>query len=213
MTSAKKRDAQPQPRLFPFIIIWTIACFLAACVLVLLSDLGPGFEISNSIYFAILSTLQFFVIYRFLHVELQNWIPLAVAGAIAGALVSHAFPTDFSRDLSPQFEYTLSFLFLWGVPPLFQWAALRKRFRYHVLWLLAAVVNGPLGAFFVFGDSGFGGFFIQMLGDTCCLRYSNVLIGSAIAASLALPTLVQGLILFVVVKQGDKSVSVDQTSK
>lgn len=112
----------------------------------------------------VLATLQFLWLRRSFGVSLRGWVPLAVAGAILGelafqlfdALVVHPFPPKlYSSSFAPpepehimQLKYavyhTARYCVLWSTPMLLQWLLLRKRFRGHGLWLLAALVHAPL---------------------------------------------------------------------
>lgn len=212
MSDAKKRDDQPQPRLFPFIIAWTLGCFLA-------SWLASSTEFARSlmgfslVFFVTLSTLQYFVIYRFLHLEIRAWIPLSVAGAIAGSLTIEANLLNVAIDPIPSLAPAVGYLLAFGLPPVFVWTALRKRFIYHSLWLLAAVVMGPFGMIALYVE-GRGGIFVRVLDNFGPIgRDQFYLLSIAYAADFALPSIILGLILYVVVKRGGKADTVDHATE
>lgn len=216
MTSARKRDEQPQPRLFPFIIVWTLACSLASgFVLIMFNALGLLGSLNIAIWFLLLvfgffpavAAVQFFVIRQFLRVELRGWIPLSLVGAFVGALGAMFFFAGATTAWSERLFLGIFFLLLWGTPAAFQWFLLRQRFVNHALWLLAAVVTGPVFGFIVTSDEA-GNILFALLPNVGPLLY----VPTVIAAGLALPFMVQGLALFVVVKLSGNPNSVDQAA-
>ena len=128
-------------------------------------DYDIEFLVYKVAFFAILSALQLLWVRRQLRVRLQRWIPLALLGALAGTVASmllhdHVIgphlPTYYNEvwnlplaELVPimRLKYTADYFasgtLLWSLPLIFQWAALRKHFRHHALWLLAAVAHNP----------------------------------------------------------------------
>ena len=206
MDDAKKRDDRPQPRLFPFIIAWATVCFLASVLILIIIYILPynTATISNLAYMAALSAMQFYVMRRCLNLELHSWIALAIAGAVALIFVRYAFDPISLEFLPRQIQFAASLSALWGVPAICQWIALRKRFSNHLLWLLAAIVTGPLGLFFATA-------IMDSPGITYDLNSPSLSIG-VLAAGFAAPSIVQGLILYVVVKGGGKADALDQTA-
>ncbi len=204
MSKARKREHQPNPKLFPFILAWTLGCLLASWV-ISFSEIRMGLLGFNLLYFAILSALQYLVIYRFLHLEIRGWIPLSLAGAIAGSFIIEAIPLDASFDVIPNFIAAVAYLLAFGTPPIFVWLALRRRFLYHRLWLMAAIVMGPFGMIALHIE-GCGGIFVRILDIFGPIsRDSLYLLSTAYVADFALPSIVLGLILYVVVKRGGKT--------
>ena len=206
MSDAKKRENQPQTRLFPFIIAWATVCFLASVLNLIVIYVLPynTATISNLAYMAALSTSQFFVMRRYFNLELQSWIALAIAGAVALIFVRYAFDYISLEFLPRQIQFAVSASTLWGVPAFCQWFALRKRFSNHLLWLLATIVTGPLGAFFATT-------IMDSPGITYGLNPPWLSFG-VLAAGFAVPSIVQGLILYVVVKGGGKADALNQAA-
>lgn len=206
----------PRPRLFRFTVAWFIAWFLASWFsdLLLGVDQGYGFQPQVLLYFTLLSVFQFFVIRRFLLVELHVWIPLTIAGAVTGLLCYHMMADNGMLFSPSQLDFIIFYLTLWSTPPLFQWLALRSRFRFHALWLLAALIIAPLSWYLYSVDNL--GVFMQALPALASLVRSSVLFdllaGLLGTADSAIPALILGLVLFVVVSQGGKSASPDKTA-
>jgi hypothetical protein len=206
MSDAKKRDDQPQPKLFPFIIAWTLGCFIVGWLYLLalthLVTVGIVYGIAIVLFvnlglFACTSTVQFFVIRRYLFVELRAWMPLAIVGVSAGMAALELLPRliPFKPEQQPLAQF--AFVFMWILPAVFQWFLLRKRFVNHWLWLLAAVIMGPV---FIFVYRQGDGIFRTLLTDPD----SMILRTAALAADFALPSIILGLVLYVVINQGDK---------
>ena len=206
MDNGKKRDDRPQPRLFPFIIAWTLGCIVASWIhLLAMSHLitagivtGRNFVILVNVgLFASTATAQFFAIRRFLGVDLRGWAPLAVAGVIIGILALELLPrliTDFAEQ-EPVARF--AFVLMWIMPAILQWSLLRKRFVNHGLWLLAAVIMGPVFAFvYRHGD----GIFRSLLADPSWI----ILRTAAHAADFVFPSIILGLVLYVVIIQNRK---------
>ncbi len=210
-----KQQHQPQSRLLPFIIAWAFACLVASSLsyFLVFRMLSGTLEAYNLALFSLLATLQYFVIYRFLHVEIRRWIPLSVAGTVTGLIFLRAFPFGSTIDFIPNISAAIVYLLIWGMPAIFQWTALRKRFRYHALWLLAAVVIGPLGGLVILPESP--GIFKQALSVFCCHTGSNELFLQSIAfvADFAIPSIVLGLIFYYVVTKGGESDPVDRAGQ
>ena len=199
----------PRPRLFRFIVAWFSAWFLASWFsdVLLGVDQGYGFQPQVLLYFTLLSVFQFIVIRRFLLVELRVWIPLTIAGAVTGLIVFHMMIDAGMFFSSSRLEFIIFYLTLWSTPPLFQWLALRSRFRFHALWLLAALIIAPLSWHLYNGDNL--GVFMQALPALASLVRSSqvfdLLAGALETADSAIPALILGLVLFAVVTQGGKS--------
>lgn len=212
MGDVKKRDDRPKPKLFPFIIAWTLACLLASWV-INSSEIRMSLLGFNLLYFATLSTLQYFVIYRFLHLEIRGWIPLSLAGAIAASFAIEAIPLNITFDLIPNSVPAIGYLLAFGLPPIFVWVALRRRFLYHKLWLLAAMVMGPFGMIALHIE-GRGGIFVRILDIFGSISLDSLyLLSIAYVVDFALPSIVLGLILYVVVTRGGKSDALNHTVK
>ena len=214
MADAKKRDDQPQAKLFPFILVWALGCFLASWLYILLLDEldylagleGLGYLlILNLGLFIAISTVQFYVIRRYLYVELRGWVPLSLAGVIAGIVAMHLLSGIGLYLEQPVFA--LAFALAWGMPAVFQWFILRKRFVNHGLWLLAAAIMGPVYAFVFAHDDGI----LATLAQNLFPGANGVLLETAaLAGDFVLPPIILGLILFVVVKLGGKSEAVEE---
>ena len=140
MSDAKKRDEQPRPKLVPFIMAWSLGCFLASWPVMLLvakleiadnSDWPAFFLLIGLGLFATTATVQFFVILRFLKVELLSWIPLSLAGVVIGIFAVALLPASTTIAFSPRHMYAAVFFLLWGMPAVLQWMLLRKLFLYH----------------------------------------------------------------------------------
>lgn len=198
MSDAKKRDGQPQPKLFPFIIAWALGCFLASWLYILLLyelDNLPGLDravyvlIVNLGLFTVTSTAQFFAIRRFLYVELRGWVPLAIVGVSAGIAALELLPRliPFKPEQQPLARF--AFVFMWILPAVFQWTSLRKRFVNHWLWLLAAVIMGPV---FIFVYRQGDGIFRGLLTNPEWLTLRT----AALAADFVLPSIILGLVLY-----------------
>lgn len=197
----------PHPKLFRFVIAWLAVWVLASKLpVILLQPADVSFsEIHTLFYFTALGTLQYFVIRRFLRVDLRAWAPLAIAGAIAGVIGFRAFISSSAFLAGGQFAMVAAFLLLWSTPPIFQWLALRNRFRNHTLWLLAAVVIAPLSYFLSAGQNP--GIFQPALGLLHELTgiASPVLQIAANWADSAIPAVVLSLALYAIATQGNQA--------
>ncbi|MDE2638238.1 MAG: hypothetical protein OXI30_17865 [Chloroflexota bacterium] len=206
MDDVKKRDNLPQPRLFPFITAWTLGCFLASWLhLLAMSHLitagivtGKNFVILVNVgLFASTSSAQFLAIRRFLGVDLRGWAPLAVAGVIIGILALELFPRLITNFLEQEPVARFAFVLMWTMPAILQWSLLRKRFVNHGLWLLAAVIMGPVFAFvYRHGD----GIFRSLLADPSWITLRT----AAHSADFVFPSIILGLVLYVVIIQNRK---------
>lgn len=196
-----------RPKLFRFVIAWLVVWSLASQLPAILpKPADPPFsEIHTLLYFTALGALQFFVIRRFLHVELRAWAPLTFAGAIVGIIGFKAFISSSAFLVGGQFAIVTAFLLLYSSPPIFQWIALRKRFRNHLIWLLAAVVIAPLSYFLGTGQNP--GIFVPALGLLHDLTgiASPVLQCIASWADGAIPAAVLSLALYAIVTQGNQA--------
>ena len=203
MSDAKKREDRTQARLFPFIIAWMLGCFVASWLhLLAMSHLisagivtGKNFVILVNVgLFASTSTAQFYAIRRFLGVNLRGWAPMAVAGVIIGILALELFPRLITGFPEQEPVARFAFLLMWIMPAILQWSLLRKRFVNHGLWLLAAVIMGPVFAFvYRNGD----GIFRSLLADPS----GKILRTAAHAADFVFPSIILGLVLYVVIVQ------------
>ena len=124
-----------------------------------------GFFLRKAVFFAALSTLQALWVRRQFRSQLRHWIPLSLLGALAGTAAflvvdSYVLPPYLSMyyielwslsvpeaarimRLKQVAEYLAEGTLLWSLPVAFQWAALRKHYRRHALWLLAALAHNP----------------------------------------------------------------------
>ncbi len=208
MDSVKKRDDRPKPRLSPFILAWALGCFCASWLYILAMShvISTGIVtgrtyviLFNMGLFASISTAQFFVIRRFLRVEFRAWAPLAVVGVLAGIVILELLPGLIPRfpERAPAAQF--GFVLMWIMPTIFQWSVLRQRFVYHGLWLLAAVVMGPIFAF-VYGHND--GIVKALFPDNHWIFVRT----AVLAADFVLPSIVLGMVLYVVISQGGKPV-------
>ena len=194
------------PGYFRLLSPWTLGCFLASWLYLLalthLVTVGIVGGIAIVLFvnlglFACTSIVQFFVIRRYLFVELRAWIPLAIAGVITAIVALQVIPIliPFSPESQPLARH--AHLLIWIMPAIFQWILLRKRFVSHWLWLLAAVVMGPVFAFVYQNNDGI---VITLVPD----RDVTVLRTAALAHKVAdffLPAIILGLVLYVVINQ------------
>jgi len=158
-------------------------------------------------------------------ISLRMWLPLALLGFIAGEFAFQIFDANVIYPFPPklysgsrtmpepqhimQLKYTLyqtvRWFLLWSTPLIFQWLALRKRFRQHGLWLLAAFVSAPLN----FVMSEYGGIFVgalRMIGNATgisLIRDAQPLGSIAAWLDTATPTMIMGLALYWLLTQGE----------
>lgn len=196
-------------------IVWVLVCLFASWQTLLIVKTFYGtVEVFSLLYFSLLSIMQYLVIYQFLQVDIRLWVPLSVAGALAGPVLNRALSFGSAIDPFPYLVPAVGYLMIWGLPALFHWVPLRARFRYHGLWLLAAVVMGPLGAFFV-GMDARAGIFAQAVATFSRLTSSNSIFlqFNAVAADFAMPSIILGLVLYAVVSQGGKATPMENTDR
>ena len=207
MTQEIKQQDQRQPKLFRFILAWFLAWLAAGWLSVLLLSRANSFHLESYLlaYFALLGTLEFVAIRLFLHVALRRWIFLTIAGSVTGIISFHIMQPLSNYNFPLFLNILFTSLLLNSTPPIFQWMALRKRYRYHALYLLAALAIAPLGAYLM--DTRNDGVFKNALRSLGLLTDSSATVLQTIAntADAAIPAVVLGLVLFVVVKQGSKA--------
>ena len=167
----QKTESHARPNKYKFIIGWVLAWVAASSLPNIINNhIWPlDFLPHILLYFALLSTFQFFWVRRNLRHNLRLWAPLALLGVIVAFFANSIVPTvirypvpagiwdptsvlvagiDLDNQLSFALYRAASWILLWFAPPLFQWLALRKRFRLHGLWLLATVVAALLSFYF-----------------------------------------------------------------
>ena len=167
----QKAESLARPNKYLFIIGWVLAWVAASSLPNIINNhIWPlGFLPNILLYFALLSTFQFFWVRRYLRINLRHWAPLALLGVlvvfftnpIIATAIRYPVPAglwdptsvlvagiDLENQLSFALYHSASWMLLWFAPPLFQWLALRKRFRLHGLWLLATVVAALLSFYF-----------------------------------------------------------------
>ncbi|MYD10345.1 MAG: hypothetical protein F4X02_09920 [Chloroflexi bacterium] len=134
------------------------------------------FVLGRAVFFAALSTLQMLWVRRHFRIQLRHWIPLSLLGVLAGTtafmlLDWYVLGPHVSRQYSQLWvqsapeavrairlqyveDYFAHGALLWSLPVMFQWAALRKEYRRHALWLLAALAHNPfaLGSLILFTE-------------------------------------------------------------
>lgn len=101
---------------------------------------------------------------------------------------------------------TVTIFFLQSTPLIFQWLALRKRFRNHGLWLLAAAISAPLD--FIIVEEG--AIFVPSLRALAHVTGFNLIrdaqpLGSIVAIlDWTIPTVIMGLVLYWLLTQSQK---------
>ena len=223
----QKYAPHAQPNKYKFIIGWVLAWVAASSLPDFISNhiLPLDFLPNIFLYFALLSTFQFFWVRRYLRINLRHWAPLAllglivvfVANPIIAAAIGYPVPAglwdptsilvsaiDLETQLSFALYHTASWMLLWFAPPLFQWLALRKRFRLHGLWLLATLV----AALFSYFLSQHGGIFTQALlpsiSQTGYLPYSDLqflLASITMMLDFAIPPAIMGFVLYYLIHE------------
>lgn len=210
-----------------FIIGWILAWYLCLFLPLLLEAPALHFDfidyppsiITDVTAVGLLALLQIVLARRYLHTELRHWLFLALLGFIVGQIGLHFLRTyvdyPFPPWVIPRLKEPESIAFLryalytitrnffdWYMPLVFQWLALRRRFRHHRLWLLAAVMSAPL-SFILFEHGGIVSHAIDFL---------EHLIGFSLAYSLnqlvafldwATPAMIMGLVLQYIVMKKD----------
>ena len=226
-----KREPRPRPSLIKFmfgwVIIWQADHFMSNVVIhELRDDLGIMTWLALS---ALLPALQYFWIRRALQVSLRWWVPLTILGAYVGScaylLYMQHFDMGFSAasgygsgvfplsSIAPQYalDQLLSAFLFTSVPLIFGWLVLCRRFRFHGLWLLAAIVVAPLQLAF---QGNYGPFksalriFDQISGHVILRDYELFEVIAPIVSQIdeAIPVAITGLVLYVVISQGGKAV-------
>ncbi len=165
-----------------WVLIWIGCVFLASLIT---STGAPVFTfvdyvawsmIGNGTGFGLLAFLQVRLVKRYLAVDLRHWLPLAVIGFCVGQIalrmfqanVDRVFPPILPGSNSPELPTNVAWLryilyssattlLAWYSPLLFQWLALRRRFKRHAVWLLAILFCAPLG--FLLPAQYYDGFF------------------------------------------------------
>jgi hypothetical protein len=237
MTKQKLEQVR-RPALRTFVTVWT-ATYLIALVAMMIMYPGdsPFYTLYSDlwplIFAGIIASLQFLWLRRSWGISLRLWLPLPLLGVIVGEMVFEIFAANVEYPFPPklwsnspnrmpqpehimQLKYTLytafRFFLLWSTPLIFQWLALRKRFRQHGLWLLAAFVSAPLN----FVLSEYGGIFVgalQLLGNAIgisLIRDAQPLGSIAALLDTTTPTMIMGLALYWILTQGEM-VKTDQT--
>lgn len=219
-----KQDPNKRPGFISFVAGWAAAYLVASVAMMIMNPGDSQFytlysDLWTLLFAGIIAGLQFLWLRRSWGITLRLWLPLALLGVIVGeaifelfaANVEHPFPPKLwsnspNRMPEPehimQLKYTLynvfRFFLLWSTPLIFQWLTLRKRFRQHGLWLLAAVVHAPL-SFFI---AEHGGIAIHAL--KFCDKFTEISLirdaqplGSLFSLfDMALPTAIMGFALF-----------------
>ena len=231
MVERKRKDkSRPRSSRRRFVIGW-VALWAANIILmrIIPSSLWQSHSFPLWVTLgAFLPTLQFFWIRSVLKVSLRWWVPLAMLGAYVGsyAFGLYADYSDYSfsfasvsgsvlfpvMQMPPGYALHLivTFFLTSSTPLIFQWLALRKRFRYHGLWLLAAVVVTPL-SFTLTGNSGIFKSALRLLdnitGHALAANYELVHSLIHITALLddAIPIALLGLVLHLVITQSKKA--------
>lgn len=178
------------------------------------------------IFAGTLAVLQFLWLRRSWGISLRLWLPLALLSLFVGELafqifdanVVYPFPPKLYSDgrAMPEPEHimqlkftlyqTVRWFLIWSTPLIFQWLALRKRFRIHGLWLLAAVAHAPL----TFVITEHGGILVQALKlfdkmtEYSLIRDAQPLGSIAAILDWTIPTVIMGLVLYWLLTQGEK---------
>ena len=154
-----------------WVLIWWLVLLTAAALNIFMSGfyatLGNALEfvLGKAILFAALSTLQMLWVRRQFRVHLRHWLPLSLLGALAGAVAFLLLDWYVLDPHLPRYyhevwgltvpeavriirlklvaEFFAHGALLWSLPVMFQWAALRKHYQRHALWLLAALAHNP----------------------------------------------------------------------
>ncbi len=218
-----KRKTHPRPNLIKFMVGWVFIWWLALLTTFALDDSVSSFYLSldyalefflqKAFFFTLLSTLQLLWVRRQFGIQLQHWVPLSLLGALAGTVafllldlyvLGPNLPTynywDPLSELVPimRLKYIADYfahgILLWSLPVMFQWAALRKHYLRHALWLLAAIAHNP----FTVGNLIL---FIQLPHAAKVHRQLGISWGpeapdSALLLDFAIPSLITGLVLY-----------------
>ena len=210
-----------------FIISWTLAWYLSLFLPSLLA--APALHLDFIDYpptiildittVGLLALLQIVLARRCLHTELRHWLFLALLGFIVGQIGLHFLQANVDYPFPPwviqrlKEPESIAFLryalytitrnfFYWCMPLVFQWLALRRRFRHHGLWLMAAVMSAPL-SFILFEHGGILAHAIDLLEHLTgfSLAYSlNLLV---LLLDWVTPAIIMGLVLQYIVMKKD----------
>lgn len=229
------QDRNNRPGLFSFVTGWATTHVAATCAILIIVDvwmststefdISPGVE--SLIFAGIFASLQFLWLRQSWRITLWGWLPFALLGVVVGETVFEIFAANVEYPFPPklwshspnrmpqpehimQLKYTLynafRFFLVWSIPLVFQWLTLRKRFRQHGLWLLAAVAHAPLT--FVITENG--GILVQalklfdQLTALSLIRDAQPLGSIAYLLDTATPTMVMGLALYWLLTLGEK---------
>ena len=225
-----KQKRMPRPNRRRFIIGWLLVWLGSLFLPGILSALAVHFDFINvpppvildAISIGVLATLQIILVRRYLHTELHHWLLLALLGFIVGQIGLHFFQANveyvFPPAVIPRLKepesiawlrfalYDTAYHFLhWSVPLVFQWLALRKRFRHHGLWLLAVVISAPYAFFASHGAGGIFGHAVDLLEHLTGLSMAQSLGGIALLLDWATPTMIMGFVLQYLVTKNKSS--------
>ena len=219
----RKHKRKPMSRR-RFIIGWVLVWFLSLPIPSILElpalhfdfiDYPPTIIISG-ITVGLLAIFQIVLARRYLHTELRRWLFLALLGFVVGQIGLHFFemvdrppfpPVMIQRLKEPESIawlryalYTIIWDFLhWYAPVIFQWLALRGRFRHHGLWLLAAVMAAPLH--FILTEHG--GILSHAVDLVECLTGFSLANPFVLLLDWATPAIMMGLVLQYLVVKSD----------
>lgn len=208
-----------------FIIGWVLVWFLSLLLPSILELPALHFDfidypptiIIDGIAVGLLALLQVILVRRCLYTELRHWLFLALLGCVVGQIGLHFLQANVDRPFPPVVIqrlkepeniaflryalYTITWDFLhWYAPLIFQWLALRRRFRHHGLWLLATVMSAPLH-FIIVEHGGILGHAIDLLEHLTGFSLTNPLV---LLLDWAIPMIIMGLVLqYIVMKNMD----------
>ena len=222
----RKHKRKPMARR-RFIIGWILAWYLCLFLPLLLEAPALHFDfidhppsiITDVTAVGLLALLQIVLARRCLHTELRHWLFLALLGFVVGqiglhflqAYVDYPFPPWVIQRLKePEsiaflryalYTITRNF-FYWCMPLVFQWLALRRRFRHHRLWLLAAVMSAPL-SFILFEHGGILAHAVDFLEHLTGFSMANPLDLPVLLLDWVTPAMMMGLVLQYIVMKKD----------
>lgn len=199
-----------------FIISWTLVWYVSLFLPSLLAAPALHFDfidyppliILDVTTVGLLALLQMILARRYLHTELRHWLFLALLGFIVGQIGLHFLQANVDYPFPPRviqrlkepeniaflryalYSITRDFLY-WCMPLVFQWLALRGRFRHHRLWLLAAVMSAPLH-FVVHEHGGILAHVVDLLEHLTGFSLTNPLV---LLLDWATPMIIMGLVL------------------
>jgi len=228
----QKRKQNPINRrrfIIGWALVWYLAVFLPWIVIDWVSYSTPSsfsdFLYSMPVYvlayFTLLTILQVILVRHYLHTEIRHWLLLALLGFIVGQIGLHLFEANVEYVFPPavilrlkepeniawlRFAlYDIASHFLrWSVPLVFQWLALRKRFRHHGLWLLAALISAPYHFFAFHGSGGIFGQVLDLLEHLTGLSLVQSLGAIALLLDSAVPTVMMGVVLLYIVVKNNR---------